>query len=115
MITSIENSSFLLPFLIRSFVSINQLRLSASTSASSSICANVSTVFGRGAILAGVDSAGRESFPVSSFRLGYYRHSRGRIIECLECRFAPSHGSSYMTADGRTSNKMFANLSQVLI
>lgn len=114
MVTSIENSSFL-PFLIRSFVSINQLRLSASTSAPSSICANVSTMFGRGAILAGVNSAGRESFPVSSFRLGYYRHSRERIIECLDGGFSPSHGSSYMAADGRTSNKMFANILQVSI
>lgn len=67
-------------------------------------------MFGRGVILAGVDSAGRESFPVSSFRLGYYKHSRGRIIEYLDGGFALSYSSNDMTADGSIRSKMFTSV-----
>ena len=70
---------------------------------------------GRGDISAGMDSAGRESFPVRSFRLGYYMNGRGRIIEYLDGGFALFYSSSDMTADGNTRNKMFANLSQTSI
>lgn len=70
---------------------------------------------GRGDISAGMELAGRASFPVSSFRLEYHMNRRGKIIEYLDGGFALFYSSSDMTADGNTRNKVFANLSQVSI